>query len=548
MNNSIYLSNCTPQQIVCLTYPLSSENEINILDSCNNPYDKNSLEYAYSVDSLCWSCYMSYDEFMSNTIDLDSDYFIRIKLSGIISGVNINGNPTSDYSTQLVPGFNLDTLTSTTENTYNPYSNLDSALALQESLAETVSNIVGIPIYYFKLAPDTSSADLTFKEYTLMNVESVKQLKLVIADGQMPSSKPEFSDWGLDFQNDWETEITKVSFATAFGNNAQPMEGDLIYIPLMKRMWMVNGAYEEKNGNLMWQATTFKVILVKYQEKGSVDLNDAESLVQTFVKNKYDDLFGEDNKSTLDSSEIFTEAPKYAAENLYAVYESDALRRYVSCDSVNIVQNTYTYYKGMMISDSKYNWLDNSIESQVIYQTQYCGDALTISFIISPKLGVALFEHPILTIGNINVMISQSDNRNLLYINVIPNSQIELEINNTYFVVIRWSKNMNLFDMSAYKYTYNQNIPIYKLGSNHYYYDIDNPVSKYVSKFDIELVVSDKSQISLHNFYGSITNIKIFDVYNDNISELLQMYPTHQHLMINDTARQIIGKNGVKPA
>ena len=127
--------------------------------------------------------------------------------------------------------------------------------------------MTGIPCYYIKLNPDVNSKDMTFKEYTLFGVEAIKQLKIIIADNQMPSSKPEFNDWGIDFQADWETEITKGSFATAFGPTAQPMEGDLIYIPMMKRMWMVNGAYEEKKDAFMWIATTFKLSLVKYQEK-----------------------------------------------------------------------------------------------------------------------------------------------------------------------------------------------------------------------------------------------------------------------------------------
>ena len=54
-----------------------------------------------------------------------------------------------------------------------------------------------------------------------MNVDSVKQIKMVIQDGVMPSSKPEFADWGMDFQNDWEPEITKQSFATAFGKKSK---------------------------------------------------------------------------------------------------------------------------------------------------------------------------------------------------------------------------------------------------------------------------------------------------------------------------------------
>ena len=111
-----------------------------------------------------------------------------------------------------------------------------------------------------------------------MGVEAVKQIKLMVQDGMMPSSKPEFSEFGFDFSTDWETEISKSVFASAFGNTAKPMEGDLIYIPMMKRMWMVNGAYEEKNEGFMWQSSTFKVALVKYEDKGSVDLGDGKAL------------------------------------------------------------------------------------------------------------------------------------------------------------------------------------------------------------------------------------------------------------------------------
>ena len=43
---------------------------------------------------------------------------------------------------------------------------------------------------------------------------------------------------------------------------------------------------------------------------------------------------------------------------------------------------------------------------------------------------------------------------------------------------------------------------------------------------------------------GTVTNFKLFDSYIDNLSELLQQYPTSQHLMINDTARKIIDMQG----
>ena len=72
-------------------------------------------------------------------------------------------------------------------NIYNPYANMDCAIKLQQQLSETVACMFGIPIYYFKVSGVKDSADITFKEYALKHVTSVKQIKMVIKDGQMPS-------------------------------------------------------------------------------------------------------------------------------------------------------------------------------------------------------------------------------------------------------------------------------------------------------------------------------------------------------------------------
>jgi hypothetical protein len=265
---------------------------------------------------------MSYNDFVTNTIELHTDFYVRIKVQGEISKIELNGEQFINYSTQLDSSFNFTYCDNTiSSNVYNPYANMDCAISLYQNLSNTVACITGVPIYYFKLSPNSGSKDITFKEYALMDVAAVKQIKLIVKDGQMPSSKPEFSDWGLDWQSDWETEISKSMFATAFGPTAQPMEGDLIYIPMMKRMWMVNEAYEEKRDGFMWVATTFKVTLVKYQEKGSVNLGDTESLVNTFVKNKYDDLFGDDNEDTIGSGEEFVNPGTMATQdNLTPIY------------------------------------------------------------------------------------------------------------------------------------------------------------------------------------------------------------------------------------
>ena len=543
--NSVCNGACTPPQIVNIKMPIKDISNLVIYNECECEYCNDDLQFAYSLDGSCWSCYMTYKEALINTIDLKQDFFIRVQVKGAISKVILNSEQISDYSTELVGCFQFTAAENT--NTYNPYANMDNAISLQQQLAESVSQLVGIPCYYIKLNPNSGSKDLTFKEYALMNVESIKQVKIVIQDNQMPSSKPEFSDWGLDWQTDWEVEVTKGSFATAFGNTAQPMEGDLVYIPMMKRMWMVNGAYEEKKDGFMWIATTFKLALTKYQEKDSVMLGDAQDFVDNIVKTKYEDLFDEDDNSTLDSGEASTESPKFAAASLYPVFESDAIRKYITCDTIDIRQNSL-YEEGTLVSDSMYEFLNHGIQSRIIYQNKYCGDEMSMSFIIKTEIVMGQFDGPLIQIGNFKIMIRQESQNTTIFVNKNDKLSVTIPCNNPTFITLKISKKLNLTEMFAYEYTYNKKIPSFKLQKHHFYFNIDNPISSSKGKFDVEYIIPERTQVEVNDFYGWITNFKLFDLYNDNTTELLQMYPTHQHLLINDTARRVVELPGVKPA
>ena len=541
------LGPCGPAQILNYDYAINDISKITIISQCGCPYSKEELQVSYSCDGVNWTCFTSYDEAMEILIEMDADYYVRYKFQGGVQGITVENpetgeqEPSTDYTTQIADGFQLNTTNcSKNTNVYNPYANLDGALSLQQQLTDTVSCMIGIPIYYFKLTPNTGSRDLTFKEYALMDVEAVKQIKLIINDGQMPSSKPEFSDFGMDWATDWETEISKSMFSTAFGPTAKPMEGDLIYIPMMKRMWMVNESYEEKNGSLMWNATTFKVMLVKYQEKGSVDLGDTQTLVDSFVKNKYDDLFGD--QENLDSGFESTDSPHNAADNLYPVFESDATRKYVTVEGIDFV-NTNLYYKATLISDNCYRFLRQDSMTKIIYQRQYCGDEGSVSFIINPMPGV--YEGVILNIANIKIKIKQTKaGCSLSVVNNQP-SILKLNVNEHYFVWLRWSKKLNNIEFGAAKYSYPDNIPLYKLQNSHYYFEMDRPIAHKVTKYNIEMTQEKKGDIWLQSFIGMITNIKVFDIYNDDLGELLQQYPTNQHLLVNDAARKLIDMHGV---
>lgn len=534
--NTISLGVCNPAQLINLNIAV---NDFSLLEIYNGDtlLNNEELEWSYSMDSVVWSCWMSYDKAGNNLFDLETDYFIRAKVNSPITKVVYNGIETNDYSTSLAKCFEFDNYIEN-PNQYNPYANTEYAMGLYQQLTETVNSIVGIPIYYFKLAPNVGSKDITFKEYTLMDVESVKQIKLIVNENQMPSSKPEFSEWGFDFSTDWETEISKTMFASAFGINAHPMEGDLVYIPMMKRMWMVNGAYEEKNEAFMWQTTTFKVALVKYQEKGSVDLGDTEEFINTLVANKYDDLFGNDENRQ--SGQETVECPEYAAMPIYPVFESDAVRKYVSMsegyfDLNGKLISAPKYNKGIVIAENMYDWTNVLNECIIAYQTPFIGTDGTLSFIITT--GNKNCEGKLFNVSNIEININITPRKTTLSVFDILN--LEIESNQTYLVYIRWSKSMNLLEMSAIHYTYPSNIPLYNLQNYHYRLDLNN-VKTSVTKYDIELEQCEKKDVITYSFDGKITNIKVYDRYIDNVSELIQMYPTNQHLLINDTARKFV--------
>ena len=544
----VKLCGCAPKQILTFNVPIKFDDipNIKIYDNCDEEYPNSLLEYSYSLDSVCWSCYVSYNDILLNTVNIKNDLYIRIKVAGVIQKVLVNCCPYTTYTTVLDSAFRFSYCEVESPNMYNPYSNMGCAIELNKHMSDLVCCMFGIPIYYFRLNPNQGSKDITFKEYTLMEVDPPKQIKLMVQDGQMPSSKPEFSDFGLDWQTDWETEIGKTMFATAFGQNAQPMEGDFIYVPMMKRMWQVSGAYEEKKDALMWCATTFKVTLVKYEEKGSVDLGELDDMVNSFVKNTYDDLFGEDNEDTAGTGEESVDSPNAAYDNLYPIYKSDATRKYITTSGINIYDNS-TYYKGTLISDAWYIFNTTFENQKIVYQKQYCGDNITISFIFKPAILDldSTFEGTLLEIGQLKINIVQDFSETTIIINKHKKLSLSLLSGNTYFICIRWSKELNISEITSAIYTYNQNIPIYKLQSGNYYYDIDN-MERVTSNWDIEFNINKKTDIILNNFAGNITNIKIFNIYNDNISEILQQYPTNNNLILNDTARKLVGLDGLK--
>ena len=236
-------------------------------------------EYSWSSDAACWSTWTTYDNYMRITPRIESDFYLRIRISSGLSDIVLGDCIIKDYSISAdnSNAFLFDFCGD--QNLFQPYNNLDCALLLQQQLADSIVCMFGIPVYYFRCEPKPETADYTFKEYVLHNVTAVKQIKLLIKDGAMPSSNPKLTEFDFDWETDWETELSKTQFATAFGDNAIPKHGDFLYVPLMNRMWDVNAAYDEKNTGLLWRSTTWKLSLVKYSDSTAYDAGIFENII-----------------------------------------------------------------------------------------------------------------------------------------------------------------------------------------------------------------------------------------------------------------------------
>ena len=403
-----------------------------------------------------------------------------------------------------------------------------------QQLSDNVSNIVGIPCYYFKVNGDAPSKDITFKEYCHLSVTSVKFIKIIVTDGQMPSSRPLFDEFGLNWETDWETEISKTIFATAFGTTQQPTEGDLVYIPMMKRMWQVSSAYEEKRNGFMWNSSTFRVFLRKYEERADISQGEFEEQIDAVVKNTYQDLFGDTVQGT--NEETFS-APVTAEPNdtLYSVYDSDAYRAGIDTDSLDFIQDDL-FDKGMLVADMWYKNKkpDNGPDKTgiVTYQQRYCGDSGTISFLLQNYKG----SGTLVKIGDIRIEKT---------VNKLNFNDITFDIeNSTYLLYMRWCASMKLVEVGCYEVKLPQNIPPRKLRPTMFYIDKENKRT-FRTNYDERYIVSCRTPVILQVPPDDmITNFKLYTSYISDEPYLIQQYPNRTDLLINDTARKLLDFRG----
>lgn len=524
-------------------------------------------QYSWSTDGACWTSWVSYSQYCSIAKNIGTDYYLRILIFGGLQSIYYNKLLTDCYSIcfdnsnaflqDFCEGSNL----------LQPYTGLDCALLLQQQMADSVICMFGIPIYYLRVTPNPESIDYTFKEWTLHNVVDIKQMKLMISDGQMPSSNPKLTDFDFDWEVDWDTEISKSQFAKAFGDTTFPKQRDLVYIPLMKRLWEVNSAYDEKNEGLLWRPTTWKLALVKYNEKTNVDKGEFEDLIDGWVVNNYEDTFGERerNEQERESGEPQLSAPRFTATNLYDIFMEDAIRKQFTKNDITIQDKLFCHHSNV-VARNIYRFKNEN--ACVTYQKTTCGPTGWMSFIIeTPGSIPEVSEKEILRFGEIRVNVRfdpyANDNGGLFYL-TWGGMSVTLDPFSIYMVVLRWNADNRTVDFKVYPYTH-RDMPVYLLKPDMYWWDFENPVIDIVGDFDeafdISFTIDYHSGTSnrynndwfingeclVHGWPLALTNIKYYrGAMNDEdiLKECMKYTTNNEQCIINDLARPLTDGHG----
>jgi len=526
---------CIIKRLITLTVPISNQ-RINLTYKGTDV--TGSCLFSWSGDGVCWTNWVTYEQYTALVTNMETDFYLRILISTDFDTLFIGGCAVTCY-TVCIYKENPYITDLCTNQTIDFYAGLDCALQMYNQLSNLVCCMIGIPCYYFRVLPDQDTADLTFKEYVLHNIVDMKYLKLVCQDGAMPSSKPMMTEYDFDWDSDWEVEISKDTFAKTFGDDAFPKQRDIIYIPMMKRMWEVNSAYDEKNEGFMWRPVTWKLGLVKWNEKTNVSPGDFEDVIDSWTQNRMDNFNAWADEEQLRETGITQlDAPKYMPENLTNLAVCDAVRATVPNTELHSTKHIQLNHRSAVVVRDVYDFKDP--ESVVTYQHSFCGDSGTVMFIIQPT-----GEHPSKILFGAGPIRIYSTGTTISFGDLMT----PIEPGTTYLVHCRWNRRSFTTELNTYKYicTADPDMPPALIRPEMHIFDFNNPVASLVGPYNNDYIMDGPTHVWMSPAPDLITNIKVYECplsLEDACRESLKYVTKDKRCVINDAARPFIEEIG----
>lgn len=160
-------------------------------------------------------------------------------------------------------------------------------------LNEKIAVRSGFTMTYALADPDRKGTDPILHECQLHNILMIRNINVVVPDGQFPSDEITLSGLDLDLIQTFEIQIPKKSFKDTFGVEFRPGNKDFIYFCDMNQMWEVDQmipARKAYNAENVW-----RVLLKKYNDRKSrqfVNPSDKALVDSLTAHNTLDGLFG----------------------------------------------------------------------------------------------------------------------------------------------------------------------------------------------------------------------------------------------------------------
>lgn len=564
---------CIIKRLITITVPVKYQ-PINIFDEKGVDVTT-SCQFSWSTDSACWTNFVSYEQYTKMATNMESDYFLRILITTGFSKL-VFDNVVVDCYTICLYNENPYLMDLCVNQTVDFYADLDCALQMYQQMSDLICCTIGIPCYYFRVLPEQSTADYTFKEYLLHNVVDMKHLKLVCQDGTMPSSKPQMTEFDFDWETDWEVEISKTAFAKAFGDKAFPKQRDIIWIPLIGRMWEVNSAYDEKNEAFMWRPVTWKLGLVKWNDKTNVNQGEFEDIIDSWAINRMEDLMDREyNEQEHESGINQIEAPLFSGDNLYLTFLEDAIRTGVTVSEKNNVSQIQLNHNSAIVTRNMYRFNDK--DSVVKYVKSTCGDHGTLMFLMDisnrqniegcfPDDSVMEYTKILFKAGTIEVLLrivrrNHDRRRGWTYGFIISFNGMECELCDSvnppeastytgiYEVQCRWNRGNFTTEMNVIPYI--QTVPVgtppYMVRPEMHILDFNHPVCTLTTNYNNDFIQGQPVEVILSPAPVGISNVKLFNSAlsdNEMAKESIKYTTTDPRCIINDVARPLVETTG----
>lgn len=230
----------------------------------------------------------------------------------------------------------------TTSTTFN-LNDIQTFLTYIESLNSTANAVVGVDLMYFRAVPHENGESVIFHEYTLLDVECGKTIKGVVKNTEYTNGI-QIDLFGVKYDSPLQIQFDLATWRSVFGNKVMPQKDDIVYVPILNRLFEVNSS--SPIYTFMNQQTAWQIDMIKYNPKASRAENETLSNAIEELTDSEAGLFGDE------LSKQFADATDSKETSAFISTSKDPYKKVV-VESALVKEDVYA--DSMLISNGYYN-------------------------------------------------------------------------------------------------------------------------------------------------------------------------------------------------